>query len=74
MTNEEIEAEAIRIHNESEKTQKQIFDGKGYHSKYTILTWDQIIEGFYKERVRLLAKEKLETSPPKKKKVKKKNA
>ena len=51
----EIEAEAVRIHNESELIQKKLWSQRSYHSSYIVLEWDGIKEGFYKQRVRKLA-------------------
>jgi hypothetical protein len=64
MTDSDIELEAIRIHNESEALEARIWKELKRHKHngpYPALAWKDIKEGFYKERTRLLAKQKLET-------------
>jgi hypothetical protein len=64
VTIDSVEQEAIRIHNESEATEARIWKELKRHKHfgpYPSKTWDDIKEGFYKERTRLLAKQKLES-------------
>lgn len=55
MTDEEIEAEAIRIHNESELKQEEIWKRRGHHCTYVPMSWEDTKEGFYKNKVRIIA-------------------
>lgn len=66
--NNELEALAIVIHNESEAKQHVIWKRRGHHGGYDIRPWEVIADGFYKENVRKAAAKRLEIKVIRKKK------